>query len=57
VKFADLNHTVVGDTSVSSIGVRNLDQLAQAMTEPRTLWQVLTHSTVDGKKVKSRRAV
>jgi hypothetical protein len=57
VKFADLNPTVIGDTSVSSIGVRNLDQLAQALTEPRTLWQVLTRSTVDGKKVKSRRDV
>jgi hypothetical protein len=57
VKFADLNPTVIGDTSVSSIGVRNLDQLAQAMTEPRTLWQVLNRSRVDGEKVKSRRAV
>jgi hypothetical protein len=57
VKFADLEHTVVGDTSVSSIGVRNLDQLAQALTEPRTLWEVLTRWSADGKKVRSRRAV
>lgn len=57
VKFADLNPTVVGDTSVSSMGVRNLDQLAQAMTEPRTFWQVIARSPVDGKKVRSRRAV
>lgn len=58
VKFADLEPTIVGDTSLSSAAVRNLDQLAQAMTEPRTLWHVLTRSPgVDGKKVKSRRAI
>jgi hypothetical protein len=57
VKFANLHPTVVGDTSVSSVGVRNLHRLAQALTEPRTLWQFLARSKVEGKKVESRRAV